>query len=128
MAKDAPEDDKERVLATVSRLVMAADGDTLYRDVYLNRAGDLLAPIVTEASWVASLGGRDQLARLLAQARAAVAQQDWANVHETGARAASLQRSLDADKAVHAVAESVYGAPPVVLDPFSPGLTSKRWG
>ena len=49
-------------------------------------------------------------------------------MHETGARAASLQRSLDADKAVHAVAESVYGAPPVVLDPFSPGLVSKRWG
>jgi hypothetical protein len=129
MAKqDAPEVERDRVLATVTRLVTAADGDTLYRDVYLHRAAELLSPVVTEASWVASLGSRDQLARLLAQARAAVAQQDWTNVHETGARAASLQRSLDADKALHAVAETVYGAPPVALDPFSPGLTSKRWG
>jgi len=129
MAKpDAHDIDKERVLATVTRLVTAADGDTLYRDVYLHRAGELLSPIVTEASWIASLGSRDQLARLLAQARAAVDQQDWASVHETGARAASLQRSLDADKAVHAVAESIYAAPPVVLDPFSARLTSKRWG
>jgi hypothetical protein len=129
MAKqEASEADTQRVLATVTRLVTAADGDTLFRDVYLHRAAELLSPIVTEASWTASLGSRDQLARLLAQARAAVAQQDWANVHETGARAASLQRSLDADKAVLDVAETVYGAAPVVLDPLSPGLTSKRWG
>jgi hypothetical protein len=128
MAKQNAEVDKDRVLATVTRLVTAADGDTLYRDVYLHRAAELLSPIVTEASWVASVGSRDQLARLLAQARAAVGQQDWANVHETGARAASLQRSLDADKAVLDVAETVYGASPVALDPFSPGLTSKRWG
>src|SRR5262245_40651688 len=115
------------VLATVTRLVTAADGDTLYRDVYLRRAAEVLSPIITEASYAAALTSRDQLARMLAQARAAVANQDWTNVREVGGRAASLQRSLDSDKALHAVAEAVYAAPAVTLDPLSPGLTSKRW-
>ena len=42
-------------LATITRLVIAADGDTLYREVYLRRALELMAPIVSEASWAAAL-------------------------------------------------------------------------
>jgi hypothetical protein len=40
---------QDRVLATIARLITAADGDTLYRDVYLRRAVELLSPIVPEA-------------------------------------------------------------------------------
>jgi hypothetical protein len=47
MAKDALAIDRDRVLATVTRLVTAADGDTLSRDVYLHRAAELLSPNVT---------------------------------------------------------------------------------
>jgi hypothetical protein len=79
-------------LATITRLVIAADGDTLYRDVYLRRALELLAPIVSEARWTAALTGHEQLARLLSQAQGAVARRDWPQVREVGARAAALQR------------------------------------
>ena len=41
-----PETGQEGMLATVARLVTAADGDTLYRDVYLRRAAELLSPII----------------------------------------------------------------------------------
>jgi len=121
--------EQERVLATVARLVTAADGDTLYRDVYLRRAAELLSPIITEARYASALTGREQLDRLLAQARAGVARQDWTEVRDVGTRAAALQRSLDAEKALLSAAEAVYGAPPVTLDPLSPGLppASKRW-
>jgi hypothetical protein len=115
------------VLATVTRLVTAADGDTLYRDVYLRHAAEILSPIITEATYVASLTSREQLDRMLAQARAAVTRKDWTNVGELGTRAASLQRSLEADKGVLAAADAVYAAPPVALDPLSSGLSSKRW-
>jgi hypothetical protein len=81
-------------LATITRLVIAADGDTLCRDVYLRRALELLAPIVSEASWAAALTGHEQLARLLSQAQAAVARRDWPQVREVGARATALQRSI----------------------------------
>lgn len=119
--------DQKRVPTTVTRLVTAADGDTLYRDVYLRRAAALLAPIVSAASYVASLTDRRELQRLLAQARAAVDRKDWTQVGEIGAQAASLQRSLETDEHVMSAAASVYGAPPVVLDPLSPGLATPRW-
>src|SRR6185369_16618049 len=100
---------------------------TVYRDVYLRRAAALLSPMITEASYAGSLSNREQLTKLLAQARAGVARQDWTHVQEMGSQAASLQRSLAADKAVLSAAEAVYGAPAVVLDPLSPGFSSKRW-
>ena len=115
------------LLATVERLITAADGDTLYRDVYLRRASELLSPIVSETSWAGARTGREHLATLMAKARAAVGLKDWASLREIGGRASTLQRSLDADPQQLAVAEAVYAAPAVVLDPFSPGLSSKRW-
>jgi hypothetical protein len=122
-------EEQDRVLATVARLVTAADGDTLYRDVYVQRAAELLSQIVTEARWQSAIAGREQATRLLAQARAAVARQDWQEVRELGKRAADVQHSLGAEEAVLSAAEAVYGAPTVVLDPLSPGLppSSKRW-
>jgi hypothetical protein len=121
--------ERERVLATVARLVVAADGDTLYRDVYLRRAGEMLSPIITEASYESAVANREQLRRLHGQARGAIARQDWEQVRELGTRVADLQRALDAEQAAVAAGESVYGAPVVVLDPLSPGLTSfsTRW-
>jgi hypothetical protein len=127
MANESRSDTETRVIAAVTRLVTAADGDTVYRDVYLRRAAALLSPMITEASYAASLSNREQLTKLLAQARAGVARQDWTHVQEMGSQAASLQRSLEADKAVLSAAEAVYGAPAVVLDPLSPGFPSKRW-
>jgi hypothetical protein len=117
------------VLATITRLVTAADGDTLYRDVYLRRAGELLSPIVSQADYDSAITNREQVVKLLAQARAAVTRQDWPQVKELGQRAAALQHHLDAQEAAHAAADAVYGAPIVTLDPLSPGLTptSKRW-
>jgi hypothetical protein len=122
-------DDRDHVFATVARLVTAADGDTLYRDVYLRRAAELLSPIVTETTYQASIKSREQLTKLLAQARTSVTRQDWEKVRELGTSAAAIQRSLDADQGSLSAAEAVYSAPPVALDPLSAGLTrmSKRW-
>ena len=123
MTSGSPRDEQNAgVLATVAELVTVADGDTLYRDVYLRRAAELLRPVVDESAYEGALQRRDQVTRLLAQARAAVTRDDWAKVRELGTRAAALQTSLDAEQELLAVAASVYGAPPVALDPLSPGL------
>jgi hypothetical protein len=123
------ETDEARVLATVARLVTAADGDTLCRDLYLGRAAQLLAPLVTEARYQDALRQQELLGRVLGQARAAVERKDWARVRELGARGADLRRGLDAEHETLAAAAAVYGAPAVALDPLSPGLTrlTKRW-
>jgi hypothetical protein len=117
------------VVGTITRLIAAADGDTLYRDVYLRRAGELLSPIVTRARYDGALVEREHLAGLLEQARAAVRRTDWEHVRELSTRAADLKRALDAEEEALGTASAVYGAAPVALDPLSPGLTplTKRW-
>lgn len=116
------------MLETVAHLATVADGDTVYRDVHLRRAAQLLSPIITEAQYDAALARREQLGRMLAQARAAVERRDWSEVRELGTRAENLRSSLDAEQSAIAAAEAVYGVPGAVLDPFSPGLPrSKRW-
>ena len=119
----------ERIPTTVARLVTAADGDTLYRDAYLRRAAEILAPIITEERYESALRDRQQLERLRGQARAAISRQDWEQVRELGTGLAGLQRTLEAEQVALAAAESVYGAPPVALDPLSPGLIQfpGRW-
>ncbi len=121
-------DEQARVLAIVARLATAADGDTVYRDVYLQRAAALLSPIVSNEHYQGSLTSREQLERLLAQARAAINREDWLQVRDLGARASAVQKALDAEKDLLAVAETIYGAAVTALDPLSPGVTgSKRW-
>jgi hypothetical protein len=130
MASETPANERNAgVLATVAELVTVADGDTLYRDVYLRRAAELLTPVVGESAYELALERRDQLTRLLAQARAAVTREDWSKVRELGTRAAELQTVLDAEKEILSAAASVYGAPGVTLDPLSSGLVGfvKRW-
>lgn len=119
---------EQSVLEAVGRLATAAEGDPLFRDAYLGRAAALLAPFVTEAQYDMALERREQCGRLLAQARAAIGRQDWEQVRELGRRAEDLQGAIDAEAARVGAAESIYAAPPAVLDPLSPGLPpSKRW-
>src|SRR5512144_2530809 len=117
MTAAQPQGEQGPVLAVINRLVVAADGDTLYRDIYLRRAAELLAPLVSEAQYEAALTIREQLHTVLTQARAAVARQDWNTVREVGIRAEELRRSLNAGQAALAAADAVYAAPAVVLDP-----------
>jgi hypothetical protein len=49
MSQETRADDTQ-ALRLIARLLIAADGDTLYRDVYLRRARELLAPIVSDPS------------------------------------------------------------------------------
>jgi hypothetical protein len=126
--RSAPRIDQGHVHAAIKRLVTAADGDTLYRDVYLRRAVALLSPSFSESDYAAVLVAQQQLEQLLPQARAAVARQDWAHARDLGTRAGELQRSLGAEKELLVAAEAAYGAPAVALDPLSPDLPpSRRW-
>ena len=125
----SPQSDEQRSLAIVSHLVTAADGDTLYRDVYLRRAAEILSPIVSEPLCEAMVANRAEVERLRPQVRLAVARQEWERVRELGKRAAALQQSIQHVHGPLAVAESVYMAPAVAPDPLSPGLVafSRRW-
>src|SRR5262249_48780772 len=110
----------------VELLVRAADGDTLFRDLYLLRARELLSPLYAESRYRSAAGEREEAERSLQQARVATARRDWERVRDLSARAAALQQGLKAAQELHTLAESVYGAPAVAADPFSPGIGAPR--
>ena len=111
-------------LEVVSLLVQAADADTVYRDLYLERASLHLAKVFPEAEYRQLGAGQARIDALLHQTQAAVRREDWAKVSELSAEADGLRRTMQAKAATMKLAASVYDAPPVAADPFSPGLTA----
>src|SRR5262245_6292928 len=111
--------------AVIALLANAADGDTLFRDLYLHRARELLAPLFAESRYRSAAGERAEAERCMQQARVATAHRDWERVRELSGRAAALQQSLQATQELNTLAGSGYDAPAIALDPFSPGLTPR---
>ena len=127
MARKRDEEDTSSKPSTVVELlVRAADGDTLFRDLYLLRARELLTPLFPESRYRSAAGEREEAERCLQQARVATARRDWERVRDLSTRAAALQQGLKAAQELHTLAESVYGAPAVAADPFSPGIGAPR--
>jgi hypothetical protein len=122
--KQEADESSSKPTAVIGLLVRAADGDTLFRDVYLLRARELLTPIFPESRYLSAAGEREEAARALQQARVAAARRDWERVRDLSTRAAALQRSVEATQELSTLAGSVYGAPAIAFDLFSPGLAA----
>jgi hypothetical protein len=122
MANHAPSPIPAAPLGTVRLLVTAAACDSLMRDAYLRRARALLEPICAEQRYRSAAQERSTVERLLAQSRVAVGRREWDQVEELAGRAAQLRCDLEAQKDALALAEEVYDASPVALDPLSRGL------
>jgi hypothetical protein len=127
MARQRDEDDSgSKPAAVIGLLARAADGDTLFRDLYLLRARELLAPVFAESRYRAALSERDEAARAMEHARIATAQREWDRVRELSGRAAALQRGLEATRDLFTLGESIYEAPAVAIDPFAPGTSPAK--
>jgi hypothetical protein len=120
------EESSSQPSAVVGLLARAADGDTLFRDLYLLRARELLSPLFAESRYRGVAGEREEAEHSLQQARIAASRRDWQRVQELSSKAAALQQSLQSTQELCTVAESIYDAPAVALDPFSPGLPPPR--
>ncbi len=109
---------------TVRMLVDVADADTVYRDLHLSRARALLARELSPEQYRGFRGAQQQIEDNVAASRAATVLQDWKLVQQLASRAEELRRGAQAQAALITVGELVYDAPPVAIDPFSPGLAS----
>ena len=108
-------------ITDVSLLVEAAKTDTIYRDVYLRRARELLSPMMDEASYRALGSTQKQIDEVVRRTRSAVLQHDWAEAGELAAQADQMRKRIDALASVSGLARDVYDSDPVAFDPFSPG-------
>jgi hypothetical protein len=106
----------------IHHLIKAAEADTGYRDLYLRRAAERLEPSLSRAEYDHLKNQGTALDQLLQETRQAVSRQNWSRVQELSTRVASLRSGVEGKQAELQLAEAVYGAPEVVVDPFSSGF------
>ena len=108
----------------MTALIDAGNIDTVYRDVYLDRARTLLAPVLSLEEFNRVEQQRAALAELPVTIAHALETTNWSLVKELSQRAQTLKHLLDDKAAPLQTARSVYDVRDVPLDPFSPGLQS----
>ena len=106
----------------VTTLIGAGNIDTVYRDVYVDRARTLLAPVLSPEEFHRLEQQGAGLAELPATIARALETADWSLVKALSDRAQALKRAVDGKGALLQTARSVYDVRDIRLDPFSPGL------
>jgi hypothetical protein len=115
MAKDT------NATKAVGLLIEAANTDTVYRDLYLRRARQLLSATLDESAYRAIGSTEKEIEDLMRRSRSAVLQRDWDQAANLSAQAESLRQRKAAMGQLAAIGKDVYDADTVAFDPFSPG-------
>src|SRR5215213_5137202 len=114
---------KENTLVTIGRLVEMSKLDTLYKDLYLQRARTLLGPIIGRGSYITLKENRAQIPWVEQQLRSSIERGDWKRANDLTERLRQLRASLVSESDAAKLAETVYErAADVTIDQFSSGL------
>jgi len=108
-------------------LAGAALVDTVYGDLYLQRAKDFLAPALSEEEFISLQLLEAETLNLPNRILVAMKQASWMEVRELSSRMSSLKRILSEKEGIRQLGEKIFrpGEPP--LNPFSPGLQGLAW-
>ena len=109
-------------MSPVVALIETGNIDTVYRDVYLDRARTLLAPALSPEEFRRIENERAALAELPLAIGRALDKANWLQVKELSQRGETLRQMVDGKRKISEIARGVYAATDVRLDPFSPGL------
>ena len=115
MSKDA------NTFKIVGLLVDAANTDTVYRDVHLRRARELLGSTLDESAYRAIGSTQKEIDDLVRRSRSAVLQRDWAQAAELSGQIDGMRQRVAKMGKLADVGKEVYEAETVVFEPFSPG-------
>src|SRR5262245_17412594 len=105
----------------VGLLVEVANADTVYRDLYLRRARQLLSVTLDESAYRAIGSSEKDIENLMRSSRSAVLQRDWDQAAKLSAQAEGLRQQKAAMGDMATLGKDVYDADTVAFDPFSPG-------
>jgi hypothetical protein len=105
----------------VGLLIEVANADTVYRDLYLRRARQLLSVALDESAYRAIGSTEKEIEDLMRRSRSAVLQRDWDQAAKLSAQADGLRQRKTAMGQLAAIGKDVYDADTVAFDPFSPG-------
>jgi hypothetical protein len=108
--------------AVMTALIEAGNIDTVYRDVYLDRARTVLARVLSLEDFHRLEQERAALAELPLTIARALDTANWSLVKELSERAQTLKHAIDDKGGLLQTARSIYDVRDVRLDPLSPGL------
>jgi hypothetical protein len=103
-------------------LVEAALVDTVYGDLYLQRARDFLEPALSEAEFTSLQLLENETLKLPNRIFVAMKESRWQEVKDLSSRMSSLKRTLMEKENLRKLGEKIYKPGELSLDPFSPGL------
>jgi len=119
----AVQSSKDNTLALVGQLVEMCRLDTLFRDLYLQRARTLLAPVFSRGSYLRLKENTAQLPWLEQQLRAGVERSDWKRCTDLTTRLRDVRTAVEGGAPFAKLAETIYErAADVSIDVFSSGL------
>lgn len=104
------------------RLAAAAENDTVYADVYLARARDVLSGVLSRTQYDALRGIQRDIDQAVKQCRTATMLQDWKKVDELGAEVERLKHAAQEGAPLRDLGGQIYDPVGVSIDPFSPGF------
>ena len=110
------------VISIVSALIEAGNVDTMYRDVYLERARTLLSPVVSLEAFHRMEQQQLALASLPLAVARALEKADWPQVKELSLRTDALKQAMSRESTLFETARGVYAVTDVKLDPFCQSL------
>jgi hypothetical protein len=114
---------RETILTIVGQLTEVSKLDTLFRDLYVQRARALLSTFFSAGSHLQLKEKTAQIPWVEQQLRAGVERGDWKRCTELTDRLRKLRADVAAGSQFAKLAETVYeGAADVSIDPFSSGL------
>ena len=109
-------------LSLVSTLTEVGTLDTVYRDVYLERARALLTGVLPLEEFRQVEHQKAELAMLPLMIGRALEKADWSRIKELSSRSEVLRQTVEGKARQIPLAQAVYAVTDVRLDPFSPGL------
>ena len=109
-------------ISVVSALLEAANVDTVYRDVYLERARTLLSPTLSLEDFHRIERERAALAELPLAVARALENANWPLVKDLSQRTEALKQAVEGKSKLIETARGVYAVTDVRLDPFCHSL------
>lgn len=105
-------------VSVVAQLVQAGNTDTVYRDIYFDRARELFEKLLTPAEYLRVKSSKIDMDNLLRQISSALDGQHWAKVKDLTGRVRVLRQIVDEKSDVLELAQRIYEPVDVPFNPF----------
>jgi hypothetical protein len=109
-------------VSSVSQLLEAGKTDTVYRDLYLERAHALLGALLPHSEYLRLKHSKVDIDDSLRQVAPALERQEWVMVKELTGRIRVLRQTVEEKHALAELAEKIYEPIDVPFNPFDRGL------